>query len=202
MMPSALVAFFLWIGMPLKQTEPTLYKSHWAVLEKLHNYVDSKKTAHAHDLTGMGRRARSSAWIPTVGATYRFVQDDWNRTTVEDSQRLTDLSVDNSIRFGRRYQVGFEVSWKLSDLLYHPDELRIADSARRFDAKRKAQKAALTEAYINWIKASPTRVITPTIESLRAAQQKRLHWALILNSLTGGEFSKMGKQTFGYGVSK
>ncbi|MBV71990.1 MAG: hypothetical protein CMH52_11725 [Myxococcales bacterium] len=199
---SVMTMLLIGLWMPLKEGGLVARGTHWSILKKLHEHVDEQNTIHAASLRDMKRRTRLSALLPILGLTYRFVQDDWNRTTVEDSQGLTDLSVDNSIRLGRRYQFGFELTWRPSQLVYHSDELRIDESRRRLDARRQAFKTALTDAFLNWLNASPSELISPSIEALRSAQKKRRHWSLVLNALTQGAFSRLISKTSGPGEQK
>ena len=192
MVASGIPAIMCAVLLSFKPTVPTASDSmQWQVLKRLH--AMALKTAGLEDTGSRLRsiRARRSAWIPSLRLKYGAESDETHRANIDRIFTDTVESTDSTSWRTQRNKFELELKWKLADSVYHPQDLRMTLQERRRKEAVSELKRKVTHAYIYWLSAQRAFATAQSISAHEDAKRQLLQWSLTLNTLVGGDVTKI-----------
>lgn len=135
--------------------------------------------------TSLSVRARLAPWLPKVTAAVDFGQVD---TMTE--KRIDHRSDTFLIRNGGDVGIGIRASFDFDKLIYNDDELSVATLALRRLEKREEIVTQLHRNYFRYVRLVELSQVPAEESALQQTAHEMLEVEALLNTLTGGAFSR------------
>ncbi|MHB8416761.1 MAG: hypothetical protein ACYDCL_01710 [Myxococcales bacterium] len=153
-------------------------------IQELQQAAEDAALLHPADLASLRSRARGSAWLPELSAEYQRNVGDIDMLGIRSGSGVDTSALEDVSRYGVR------ATWRLSELVFSPQELQVAASALKLQAARRELLAEVAKVYFERKRLLLKRHLEPDADARKRLTLDIEEHSATLDALTGGYFSQ------------